>query len=130
MHNVVSSLVSQSEPVVRPRLPGLNQTSSSKQWVNVTCSKPKQTVPRPGLEPVTPWSVVCDANHCASPPQNKDWTVREGAADNCHADLQAMEEHKQRLRYAGRLRVAIPGGPKRSILLNLLLQDSLRYSVS
>ena len=36
--------------------------------VNVTCSRPQQTVPWPGLEPGTPWSVVRDANQCASPP--------------------------------------------------------------
>ena len=42
--------------------------TSTKQWVNVTCSRPQQTVPRPGLEPGTPWSVVRDAKHCASPP--------------------------------------------------------------
>ena len=42
--------------------------TSTKQWVNVTCSRPQQTVPRPGLEPGTPWSVVRDAKLCASPP--------------------------------------------------------------
>ena len=35
----------------------------------MTCSRPQQTVPRPGLEPGTPWSVVLDANQCASPPE-------------------------------------------------------------
>ena len=42
--------------------------TSTKQWVNVTCSRPQQTVPRPGLEPGTPWSVVRIAYHCASLP--------------------------------------------------------------
>ena len=34
----------------------------------MTCSRPQRTVTRPGLEPGTPWSVVRNANHCASPP--------------------------------------------------------------
>ena len=29
---------------------------------------PQRTATQPGLEPGTPWSVVRNANHCASPP--------------------------------------------------------------
>ena len=36
----------------------------TKQGINVTCSRPLGTGTRPGLEPGTPWSIVCDANHC------------------------------------------------------------------
>ena len=42
--------------------------TSTKQGVNVTCSRPQRTATRPGLEPGTPWSIVRDTNHCASPP--------------------------------------------------------------
>ena len=31
------------------------------------CSRPQRTATRPGLEPGTPWPVVRDAYHCASP---------------------------------------------------------------
>ena len=41
----------------------------------MTCSRPQQTVPRPGLEPGTPWSVVRDANHCASPSHFEKFSV-------------------------------------------------------
>ena len=34
----------------------------------MTCSRPQQTVPQPCLEPGTPWSIVRDAHHWASPP--------------------------------------------------------------
>ena len=34
----------------------------------MTCTRPQRTTIRPGLEPGTPWSVVHDASHCASPP--------------------------------------------------------------
>ena len=34
----------------------------------MTCSRAQLTATRPGFEPGTPWSVVRDANHCASPP--------------------------------------------------------------
>ena len=42
--------------------------TSTKHEVNVTCSRPQRTATRSGLEPGTPWSIVRDANHCASPP--------------------------------------------------------------
>ena len=65
-HNVVSSLVTvcPSQKCVY----GLLGLISTKQGVKVTCSKPQRTATRPDLEPGTPWSVVRDANHCASPP--------------------------------------------------------------
>ena len=34
----------------------------------MTCSRSQRTATRPGLEPGTPWSIVRDANHCASLP--------------------------------------------------------------
>ena len=34
----------------------------------MTCLRPQQTVPRPGLELETHWSVVRDTDQCASPP--------------------------------------------------------------
>ena len=57
---------SQSVPVSRTPN-GLLGWTSTKQGVNVTCSKPQRTATRPGLEPGTPWSVVRDVIHCASP---------------------------------------------------------------
>ena len=44
----------------RSSVHGFLGLTSTKQWVNVTCSRPQQTVPRPGLEPGTPacFSVV------------------------------------------------------------------------
>ena len=66
-HNVVSSLVTvcPSQSYVQGFL---DLTSTKHVGVNVTCSRPQRTATRPGLEPVTPWSVVRDANQCASPP--------------------------------------------------------------
>ena len=34
----------------------------------MTCLRPQRTATRPGLELGTPWSVVRDANHCATKP--------------------------------------------------------------
>ena len=65
-HNVVSNLVTvcPSQSYVH----GFLCLTSTKQGVNVTCSRPRRKASRPGLEPGTHWSVVCDAKHCASPP--------------------------------------------------------------
>ena len=41
--------------------------TSTKQGVNVTCSRPRN-VHRSGLEPETPWSEIRRPNHCATPP--------------------------------------------------------------
>ena len=61
-HNVVSSLVTVSPSQLSVH--GFLGLTSTKQWVNATCSRPQQTVPQPGLEPGTPWSLVRNANHC------------------------------------------------------------------
>ena len=65
-HNVVSSLVTVCPS--KPHVHGFLGLTSTKQGVYVTCSRPQRTATRPGLEPGTPWSVVRDANHCASQP--------------------------------------------------------------
>ena len=41
--------------------------TSSKQWGNVTCSRPQRTATQPGLELGTPRPVVHTPNHCPSP---------------------------------------------------------------
>ena len=49
----------------------------SKQGLNFTDSRSQRTATRPGLEPGTPWSVVRDADHCASPPPSASSTIIE-----------------------------------------------------
>ena len=65
-HNIVSILVTvcPSQSYVH----GFLGLTSTRQGVNVTCSRSQRLATRPGLEPGTPWSVVRGANHCASPP--------------------------------------------------------------
>ena len=56
MHNVVSSPVT-----VCPSRSSIHRflcLTSTKQGVNVTCSRPQRKVHRPGLEPGTPWSEI------------------------------------------------------------------------
>ena len=67
-HNVVSSLVKVcTNQSYNHGFLGIHVTST-KQGVNVTCSRLQRTATRPGLEPGTPWSVVRDPHHCAIPP--------------------------------------------------------------
>ena len=65
-HNVVSSLVTVCPS--QSYFHGFLGLTSTKQGVNMACSRPQQMATRSGLEPWTPWIVVHDANHCASPP--------------------------------------------------------------
>ena len=67
--NAVFSLVTLSPS--QSSAHGFLSLTSTKQWVNVTCSRPQQTVPRPGHEPGTPWSVVRDTSHCDSLPHKQ-----------------------------------------------------------
>ena len=65
-HNIVSSLVTVCPS--QSYIHGFVGLTSTKQGINVTCSRPQRKATRQGLEPGTPWSVVSDANHCASLP--------------------------------------------------------------
>ena len=49
--------------------------TSTKQDVNVTCSRPQRNVHRPGFEPGTHRSEIQQPNHCATPPPI--WTNRD-----------------------------------------------------
>ena len=53
---------------------------------------PQQTVPRPGLEPGVPWSVVCDANHCASPPYHLPFRVNSVLTMNVNVICRRLEK--------------------------------------
>ena len=65
-HNVISSLVTvcPSRSSVR-RFLGL---TSTKQRVNVTCSRPQRNVHQRGIKQRTPWSEIRRPIHCATPP--------------------------------------------------------------
>ena len=89
-HNIVSNLVTvcPSQLFVH----GFLGLASTKQRVNVTCSRPQRTATRPGLEPGTPWSVVHDTNHCPSPPPRSHYATQVlPACTTCHTNI--LTEH-------------------------------------